>query len=217
MTLLAPGQKPTRPPAPRTPTEPVSRGLAPPTGRSLATLDRPVRLSGSARLGAGLLLIVALLLQRTLLPLLPWGPADLVTALVAVLAIYGGPAVGCISGFSIGLAADVLSDHALGRLAAVLCVVGYLCGLVTARGRHPWLVAWLTVAAASVMTPLLFALTGAFAADDRVAGNLLLTRCLAGLGYGLLLGPVVYLLTRRLLAPRARPKRFRRRTSSSRS
>lgn len=185
-------------------------GLAPPSGRSIAALDRPVRLSGSARLGAALLLIVGLLLQRTLLPLLPWGPADLVTALVAVLAIYGGPATGCICGFGIGLAADVLSDHALGRLAAVLCIVGYLCGLVPSRGRHQWQVAWLTVAVASVVTPLLFALTGAFAGDDRAAGMLLFTRCLAGLCYGLILAPIVYLLTRRLLAPRARRKRRRR-------
>jgi hypothetical protein len=194
MTLLAPGRKgsgPARPAAPKAPPGPrISLELAPPSRQSVATLDQPVRLSGSARLGAALLLIVGLLLQRTFLPLLPWGPADLVTALVAVLAIYGGPATGCICGFGIGLAADALSDHALGRL-----------------------VAWLTVAVASVATPLLFALTGAFAGDDRAAGTLLLTRCLAGLCYGLLMAPFVYVITRRLLGPRTRHKRRRRPSS----
>jgi rod shape-determining protein MreD len=217
MTLLAPGRKGAgsgRPAAPKAPPGPrISLELAPPSQQSVATLDQPVRLSGSARLGAALLLIVGLLLQRTLLPLLPWGPADLVTALVAVLAIYGGPATGCICGFGIGLTADALSDHALGRLAAVLCLVGYLCGLVPTRGAHQWRVAWLTVAVASVATPLLFALTGAFAGDDRAAGSLLLTRCLAGLCYGLLMAPFVYVITRRLLGPRTRHKRRRRLSS----
>ena len=104
----------------------------------MATLDHgPSVCRAARRLGAALLLIVGLLLQRTLLPLLPWGPADLVTVLVAVLAIYAGPATGCISGFGIGLAADALSDHALGRLAAVLCVVGYVCGLVPLTWGSP--------------------------------------------------------------------------------
>ena len=35
---------------------------------------------------------------------------------------------------------------------------------------------------------------------------LLATRCLAGLGYGLLLAPIVYPLTRRLLGERSPPK-----------
>jgi rod shape-determining protein MreD len=212
VTLLAPGPRASKPPV-ASQAEPISLGLTPLSASSVSTLDQPVRLSGSARLGAALLLIVGLLLQRTLLPLLPWGPADLVTALVAVLGIYGGPATGCISGFGIGLAADALSDHSLGRLAAVLCIVGYLCGLVPSRGDHQWRVAWLTVGLACAVTPLLFALTGAFSDDDRAAGTLLATRCLAGLCYGLLMAPFVYVITRRLLAPRTRHKRRRRPSS----
>ena len=89
-----------------------------------------------------------------MLPLLPWGPADLVTVLVAVLALYAGPVAGCLSGFGIGLAADALSDHALGRLAAVLCLVGYVCGMMPARARAAGCpVAWLTVGVACVADP----------------------------------------------------------------
>lgn len=220
MTLIAPGRRRTEQPAdptqrPRAGAHPrpsIGLALAPPTGESVATVPSPARLRGTACLGAALLLVIGLLLQRTLLPLLPWGPADLVTVLVAALGLYAGPAAGCVSGFAIGLVADVLSDHALGRLAAVLCVVGYLSGLVPAGGARRMQVAWLTVGAAGVVAPLLFALTGAFVGDDRAAGMLLLTRCLAGLCYGLLLAPLAYPLTRRLLAPRSRRPGPRRRS-----
>ena len=145
VTLIAPGGRaapsaPRREPARRfrrrTAAASASRSRRLPGSRSTPP-STAVRLSGSARLGAALLLVVGLLLQRTLLPLLPWGPADLVTVLVAVLGLYAGPVAGCVSGFGIGLAADALSDHALGRLAAVLCLVGYLCGMVPARARQP--------------------------------------------------------------------------------
>lgn len=214
MTIVAP-DKARRPAATKARQRPtlgsIRLGLAPPTGEPAPSIDRPARLSGAARLGAALLLIIALLLQRTVLPLVPWGPADLVTVLVAVIACYAGPAAGCISGFGVGLGADVLSDHALGRLAGVLCLVGYLSGSIHPPGARRWWVVWLTVAGASVLTPLLFALTGAFAGDTRAAGSLLIIRCLAGLGYALVLAPVVYLLTRRLLSPRDRRRRGRSR------
>jgi rod shape-determining protein MreD len=179
-----------------------------------------MRLGGAARLGAALLLVLALLLQRTVLPLLPWGPADLITVMVASVGILAGPSAGCVGGFAVGLAADAMSDHAVGRLAAVLCVVGYLCGLVPTTSQHRMRVVWVTVTAAAVLTPLLFALTGAFVGDNRAAGTLLLTRCLAGLAYGFVLAPFVYPLMHRLLSPRRvrqreaqlrEPRRLRRR------
>lgn len=198
---------------------PLAVTVAPPAEARRVGWDQPVRLGGTARLGAALLLLVGLLLQRTVLPLLPWGPADLVTVLVAALAIFAGPAAGCVGGFGVGLAADVLSDHALGRLAAVLCVVGYLCGLVRAGGLRRMWVAWSTIAGAAAFVPLLYALTGALVGDNRAAGVLLLTRCAAGLGYGLVLAPFAYPLTCRLLSPRRvrqRPSPHIRRSRFSR-
>ena len=174
-------------------------------------------LSMSARFGAAILLVAGLLLQRTALPLLPWGPADLVAVLVVVLALYAGPATGCVSGFGIGLLADLLSDHALGRLAATLCAVGYLSGLVPARYGHKLRFWWPLIGLGCLATALLFALTGAFVGDTRAAGHLLATRCLAGLCYGLIMAPVVYPVVIRLLASHQRRTRrfaFRRRTMS---
>ncbi len=218
MTLLAPSKRRGTPKAP----EPDGAEALPLViGLQLAPasqLDRlevagsyPVRLGAAARLGAALLLFIGLMLQRTMLPLLPWGPADLVTVLVAVVGLYAGPAAGCLSGFGIGLVADVLSDHALGRLAAVLCVIGYACGMLAAdAARRRWL-GWLVVGAACAVTPLLFALTGAFVGDTRAAGMLLVQRCVAGLCYGLVLAPFVDWIVRRSLSPRlARRRRLGR-------
>jgi rod shape-determining protein MreD len=220
VTLIAPGgrrtEAPSKAPATKGPDgkAPLA-GLAlrPPSVEPLPSTAPDVRLSASAWLGAAFLLIIGLLLQRTVLPLLPWGPADVVTVLVAVLGLYAGPIAGCLSGFGIGLAADVLSDHALGRLAAVLCLVGYLCGMIPAGRARRFPIVWLTAGVACVLTPLLFAVTGAFVGDTRAAGSLLLTRCIAGLGYGLVLTPILYPLTRRLLGGSGRRNRRIRRTT----
>jgi rod shape-determining protein MreD len=215
VTLLAPGSRRSeqQPPSPGKPPL-IGLALAPPTVEPLETPTPNVRLGGSARFGAALLLAVGLLLQRTVLTLLPWGPADLVTVLVAVLGLYAGPVAGCVSGFGIGFLADAMSDHAIGRLAAVLCLVGYLCGMIPAHRANRFPIAWLTAGIACALTPLLFALTGAFVGDDRAAGSLLATRVAAGVAYGLILTPFVYPLTRRLLGVRSRRKRRIGRTSS---
>jgi rod shape-determining protein MreD len=213
VTLLAPGSRRgegngERRAAPVAPRSPLRLELAPSAATTRTPDDEPASFGAAARLGAALILLIGLLLQRTVLPLLPWGPADLMTVLVVVLALYAGPATGCMSGFAVGLLADALSDHALGRLAAVLCVVGYLSGLVPARFGHRLRFAWPIIGLGCVATPLLFALTGAFVGDTRAAGSLLITRCIAGLCYGLILAPVAYPVVVRLVSPRRR--RFRR-------
>ena len=211
MTLTAPRtEEATREPTGQT----VGLALSPAAGRSVsARVVVPIELSGVKRVVLALLLIVAALLQRIVLPELPHGPADLMTVLVACFAIFAGPVTGCVAGFGVGLFADALSDHAVGRLAAVLCIVGYLCGLVADRRRLR--VAWPLIVGACVVTPLLFAVTGALVGDRRASGSLLLTRCEAGAGYALVLAPLVYFLSWRLLTPRRRRRRFRAQASRS--
>ncbi len=215
MTLTAPDRR-ARPDTPPQVSGGLSIGLAlaPDAGRSVTARPAGFGLSGANRVIAAALLLVAVLLQRTLLPALPWGPADLVTVLVATLAIFGGPITGCLAGFSAGFVADALSDHALGRLAAVLCLIGYACGLVPAAGRGRFRYAWPAIALACVLTPLLFALTGAFAGDHRAFGALLLTRCLAGLAYGAILAPAAYLLLHWLTGPHLRARRLLHRAAA---
>jgi len=184
--------------------------LRPAAGRSVSEKSIvPVEMSATAAVVMGLLLVIAVLVQRIVLPGLPHGPADLVTVLVVCFALFAGPVTGCVAGFGAGLFADALSDHAHGRLAAVLCIVGYLCGLLADRRRLR--LAWPVMALACVAVMLLFALTGALVGDHRAGGSLLLTRCEAGAGYALVIAPFTYLLTWLLLTPRRR----RRRTRSS--
>jgi rod shape-determining protein MreD len=205
MTLTAPRtEESTRQPTGQT----VGLTLSPAAGRSVSErVVIPIELTGVKRIVLGLVLVIAALLQRILLPELPHGPADVMTVLVACFAVFAGPVTGCVAGFGIGLFADALSDHAVGRLAAVLCIVGYLCGLLADRRRLR--LAWPLMAVACVATPLLFAVTGAFVGDHRASGSLLLTRCLAGGGYALVLAPFAYFFSWLLLSGRRRRGRAR--------
>jgi rod shape-determining protein MreD len=205
MTLTAPRtEEATRAPAGQS----VGLSLSPPAGRSVSEKSIvPVEVTAGAGTAMGVLLLIAVLMQRIVLPGLPHGPADLVTVLVACFAMFAGPVTGCVAGFGAGLFADALSDHALGRLAAVLCIVGYLCGLLADRRRLR--LAWPAMALACVATAVLFAVTGALVGDHRAGGSLLLTRCEAGAGYALVIAPFAYLLTGLLLIPRRRRRRMR--------
>jgi rod shape-determining protein MreD len=211
MTLTAPRtEEVTRQPQGQT----VGLVLAPPSGRSVSgKAVVPITLSGPRRVIIGLLLVIAVLLQRILLPELPNGPADLTTVLVACFALFAGPVTGCVSGFGAGLFADALSDHALGRLAAVLAIVGYLCGLLA--DRRKFRLAWPVIAAACVATALLFGLSGALTGDHRAGGSLLLHRCLAGGGYALVIAPFAYFFTWLLLTSRRSRLRSRSKSRSS--
>ena len=83
---------------------------------------------------AALLLTVALVLQVTLVSRLPIPGAapDLVLLVLVGVALRGGPETGLIAGFGAGLALDALppADHAIGRWALVLCLIGYTLSLI---------------------------------------------------------------------------------------
>ena len=84
------------------------------------------------------LLLAALVVQLTVfdrLPL-PGGVApDLVLLVVVALALNSGPMTGMICGFCAGLALDIAppSGHLIGVYALVFCLLGYLCGMVSAE------------------------------------------------------------------------------------
>jgi rod shape-determining protein MreD len=152
-------------------------------------------------LGVVVLLLVVLLLQRTLLASLdiPFGTPDLLVIVVAIVALQTGPGLGSFTGFLAGFGADLLSDHALGRLAAVLCVVGYLVGLLRQDAERSVAVPLAVVVIAGVLAALLFAGTGVLVDDSRAGGTLLLDRCLAAVLYGLILTPFLFPLIGRIL------------------
>ncbi|MBZ4319749.1 rod shape-determining protein MreD [Streptomyces huiliensis] len=141
------------------------------------------------------LVVVALVLQVSVFARLhlPGAVPDLLLLVVVALGLVYGHTGGALVGFGAGLLADLAppADHATGRYALVLCVVGYLVGLArpeTGRLRSAT-VPLLVVLGAAVVSTLLYAGVGALVGDTaaRHVGltGLLLTAAL----YDLLLAP----------------------------
>lgn len=143
------------------------------------------------------LVVVALVLQVSVLARLqlPGAVPDLTLLVVLGLALVYGHVSGALIGFSAGLLADLAppADHAVGRYALVLCLIGYLAGLAKPEsGRLRSATApLLAVVLAAVGTTLLYAGVGALVGDTsaRQVGlaGLLATAAL----YDLLLAPFV--------------------------
>ncbi|WP_105974459.1 rod shape-determining protein MreD [Streptomyces geranii] len=143
------------------------------------------------------LVVVAMVVQVSVLARLhlPGAVPDLLLLTVLGLALVYGHVGGALVGFGAGLLADLAppADHAAGRYALVLCVIGYLAGLVKPENGQlksatgPMAV----VVAAAVGTTLLYAGVGALV-GDTAARNVGLTSLLftAAL-YDLLLAPFV--------------------------
>ncbi|MFB7337460.1 rod shape-determining protein MreD [Streptomyces adustus] len=143
------------------------------------------------------LVVVALVLQVSVLARLhlPGAVPDLLLLTVLGLAIVYGHVGGALIGFGAGLLADLAppADHAAGRYALVLCVIGYLAGLVRPEnGRLKSATGPMAVVvAAAIGSTLLYALVGALVGDTAARhvglGSLLFSAAL----YDLLLAPFV--------------------------
>ena len=143
------------------------------------------------------LVIVALVIQVSVLARLhlPGAVPDLLLLTVLGLALVYGHTGGALIGFGAGLLADLAppADHAAGRYALVLCVIGYLAGLAKPDNGQlksatgPMAV----VVAAALGSTLLYAGVGALVGDTAARhvgiGSLLFTAAL----YDLLLAPFV--------------------------
>ncbi|TQK44594.1 rod shape-determining protein MreD [Streptomyces sp. SLBN-118] len=141
------------------------------------------------------LVVVALVIQVSVLARLqlPGAVPDLLLLVVLGLAFVYGHMAGALIGFGAGLLADLAppADHAAGRYALVLCVIGYLAGLVRPDNGQlksatgPMVV----VVAAAIGSTLLYAGVGALVGDTAARhvglGSLLLTAAV----YDLLLAP----------------------------
>jgi rod shape-determining protein MreD len=143
------------------------------------------------------LVVIALVAQVSVLARLhlPGAVPDLLLLTVLGLALTYGHVGGCLIGFFAGLLADVAppADHAVGRYALVLCVIGYAAGLAkpdngqlrTAAG--PMMV----VIAAAIGTTLLYAGVGSLVGDTAGAHVGLVKLVFTATLYDLLLAPFV--------------------------
>jgi rod shape-determining protein MreD len=143
------------------------------------------------------LVVVALVIQVSVLARLhlPGAVPDLLLLTVLGLAMVYGHVSGALIGFGAGLLADLAppADHAAGRYALVLCVIGYLAGLAKPEnGRLKSATGPMAVVvAAAIGATLLYAGVGALVGDTAARhvglGSLLFTAAL----YDLLLAPFV--------------------------
>ncbi len=141
------------------------------------------------------LVVVTLVLQVSVLARLhlPGAVPDLLLLVVLALAITYGHVGGALVGFGTGLLADLAppADHAAGRYALVLCVIGYLAGLAkpeTGQLRSAAL-PMLVVAAAAIGSTLLYAGVGALVGDTAARHVGMAKLLLTATVYDLLLAP----------------------------
>ena len=117
-----------------------------------------------------LALLTAVVVQTALVARLnlAFGRPDLILLVVAAIALAAGSWAGMLAGFAGGLLADLVSDHPVGTLALVLCLIGYGCGLVPATRRRGVVLPLSTVALAAVAATLGFAVLLALIANPRL-------------------------------------------------
>ncbi|MFJ3528464.1 MULTISPECIES: rod shape-determining protein MreD [unclassified Streptomyces] len=141
------------------------------------------------------LVVLALVVQVSVLARLqlPGAVPDLLLMVVLGLAFVYGHVSGALIGFAAGLLADLAppADHAAGRYALVLCVIGYLAGLVKPENGQlkSAVMPMAVVVAAAIGSTLLYAGVGALVGDTAARhvglGSLLFTAAV----YDLLLAP----------------------------
>lgn len=164
---------------------------------------------------AGLLVVLvltALLLQLTALPLLglPGAVPDVLTVTVVAVGWAAGPVRGAATGFAAGLLLDLVppADGLLGLSAVMLVVVGYFAGLLGAAEDRPALASVLLVGGLAGAVVVGTALVGTIVSDprtswDRVAG-LTLTQAAYALVLAAFVVPAVGALWRRVDPPAPR-------------
>ncbi|MCI0686511.1 MAG: rod shape-determining protein MreD [Sporichthyaceae bacterium] len=133
--------------------------------------ERLGRMSTAAILGAVAMIVVAAVVQVSMLTRLPLPGATpgLVLLVLIGLALSRGSLTGALAGFGAGMVLDLMppADHAVGRYAFVLCLIGYLLGLLGSRiyGTAIGLMAVTAVTSAAAFIG--FAATGALTGDPR--------------------------------------------------
>lgn len=144
-----------------------------------------------------LLILTAVLVQLTVLPLLglPGATPDLAAVTVIGLGFVGGPVRGTVAGFAAGLLLDLLppADGLLGLSAVVLLTVGYLAGLLGQTERSPLSAVALTGLLSGGIV-LGVALVGGVVADPRVAWDRVPGLLLTQVAYAVVLAPFVLAL-----------------------
>lgn len=162
---------------------------------------------------SALLLILAVLIEVTILAPLdfPGATPTLVLVVVVILAGQFGATTGAISGFAGGFLLDIAPPAAgtIGITALLLTIVGYAAGRFAESDDRPW---WSLAILAGLAAPLVIlagAALGGLLGDPRVRWDEVISLMLTSAGYALALGLLLGLPLRRLcrwVVPEAYPR-----------
>lgn len=143
----------------------------------------------------GVLLVVAVTLQLSVLPQLAIAGVvvDLVLLVVIALGLSRGSEFGSIAGFCGGLLLDVVppADHTAGRWALALALAGYLAGMIRRDEPVGPLRMGAGVLACTLPAHLVFVATGALLRDPDVQRADVGARLGVALGYDVLAAVLV--------------------------
>ncbi len=162
---------------------------------------------------SAILLLLAVLIEVTVLAPLPFPGATptLVLVVVVILASQFGASTGAIAGFAGGLLLDIAPPAAgtIGISALLLTVVGYAAGRFAESDDRPWWSFAILGAIAAPLVVLAGAVLGGLLGDPRVRWEDVVGLMLSAAAYALVLGLVLMLPLRRLCrwaVPEAYPR-----------
>lgn len=161
----------------------------------------------------GTLVILAVLIEVSLLAPLPWWGATppLTLVLVAAVAFVYGSVTGAVTGFATGLLIDLSppAEGTIGISALILTLVGYGLGRVFDSDERPWPLTTLLTAAAGGLSVVATAALGGLLGDPRVRWEEVPSMAVAAAVYAgvlaLVLVPFVRGVSRRVV-PEAFPR-----------
>lgn len=140
-------------------------------------------------------LFLAVLMQSTLLNRIPFPGTtpELVPVLVVAFAMAYGRIPGAVTGFAAGLLVDMAppGNGPVGVTALALVVVGFVAGAYTDARDRTLLLILTVMAASSAGVTLVTAAVESILGSPRVPWDQLASVTIAGMGYSVLLAPLL--------------------------
>jgi rod shape-determining protein MreD len=163
-----------------------------------------VTLSGSAGLRVGLIVLVAVVAQVSVVAQVPifGGQANLIPIAVAALALFGGSVTGAAVGFVAGLLLDLAVGMSLGGSSLVLTGVGFYIGrFAELRDVSHGLLPLAVVAAATIGYDVAYGAITFMLDLEATVSVLVLREMIVGTALNVLLALPLFALIRRIVRP----------------
>jgi len=153
-------------------------------------------------LSAVIALLVAFLLQVAVGPsiaIMSVRPNFLLIVTI-IMALVNGPVEGAFVGFFAGLLLDLLGTGPFGPAALVMCIVGYLAGVLHERiFAQGWLLPVLVLAATSFLNEVFYLIVSLLLGQQMSFFSALLTKAIPTVLYTTLVAVIVFPIVSRLL------------------